>query len=281
MYFLKHKFQIVKEANIVIIKNCITNNALVSFEDVGIDLDRFQQIIYYGQSSDKNESIETLEMNKLISSFPDDFISTSDNRIKSLIRLIRQYTEFLLPTMISSESFEQYINIIDKIIKEERICEVYLSLDTSLPYISKLLSEIPFLSVTKKGDEIKKKAYDIVIIEGINYEQNRLLVEKSEHILFLNLNQINIEIGPLVFASKFKVPNIEFDSFNASAQILKHEELLIYFFLEKILYITFFELYDKVNQIDFYPARSQICIDRLNLQGYGKLIPMYPNDLED
>lgn len=100
----------------------------------------------------------------------------------------------------------------------------------------------------------KKNTYDIVITKGSDYETDKLWVEKSERILFLNMNQTNIEIGPLVFASKYKIPNIELETFNTSStHILKQEESLICFFLERILYINFFELYDKINGIEFFP----------------------------
>ncbi|WP_379162601.1 hypothetical protein [Paenibacillus sp. sgz5001063] len=280
MYYLNHKFQIIKEANIIIIKNCISNKALVTFEDKGIDLDKFKQIMYYGQNKDMDHSIESSEMNQLIDSLPSSFTFCSDDRTKSLFVLIRQYTEFLLPSIISVDRLEMYLNDVEEIIKEKKTCEVYLSLDNSLPYISKFLSEIPFINITNEEDDDIKKNYDIVITKVREYEQDKLWIDKSEHILFLNLNQSNIEIGPLVFASKFKIPNIEIESVKATTHVLKHEELLIYFFLERILYIYFFKLYDKTNKIDFFPTRSRICIDRMNLHGHSELVTMYPNYLE-
>lgn len=280
MNYLNHKFQIVKEADIIIIKNCISNNALVAFNDSGIDFDKFKQTMYYGKSDDTDGSLESLEMDKLINSFPFGFTSCSDNRMKSLFIFIRQYTEFFLPAIISGDLLEKYINRVEEIIKDKKICDVYLSLGNSFPYLSKLLSDIPFLNVTKENDDTKKNKYDIVITKGRDYEKDKQWVEKSERILFLNTNQSNIEIGPLVFASKFKIPNIEYESFNTSKHLLKQEESLICFFLERILYINFFELYDKINGIEFFPTRSRICIDRLNLHGYGKLVPMYPIQLE-
>ncbi|MCK6258794.1 hypothetical protein LCY76_19690 [Fictibacillus sp. KIGAM418] len=281
MNFLNHKFQIVKEANIIIIKNSISNSALVTFKDNGIDLDKFKQIMYYGQSDETDGSLESLEMDKLINSFPFGFTSCSDNRMKSLFKFIRQYTEFFLPVMISRDLFEEYINRVEEIIIDKKIFDVYLSLGNSLPHLSKLLSEIPFLNVTEENDDIKKDKYDIVITKGRDYEKDKLWVQKSERILFLNVTQSKIEIGPLVFASKFIIPNIEFESINTSStHILKQEESLICFFLERILYINFFELYDKTSGIEFFPTRSRICIDRMNLHGYGELVPMYPIQLE-
>jgi len=280
MYYLNHKFQIIKEANIIILKNCISNNALVAFKDKGINLDKFKQIMYYGQNKDMDDSIESSEMNQLIDSFPSSFTFCSDNRTKSLFVFIRQYSEFLLPAIISVDRLEMYLNYVEEIVKEKKTCEVYLSLDNSLPYLSKSLSEIPFLNITNEEDDAIKKNYDIVIRKIRKYEQDKLWTEKSDHILFLNINQSSIEIGPLVFASKFKIPNIEFESDKATTHVLKNEESLIYFFLERILYIYFFELYDKIDQIDFFPTRSKICIDRMNLHGYGELVPMYPNHLE-
>src|SRR5690625_282245 len=280
MNYLNHKFQIVKEANINIIKNCISNNALVAFENSEIDLDKFRKIMYYGKSDDTDGSLESLQMDELIESFPFAFTSCSDNRMKSLFIFIRQYTELFLPAIISGDLFEKYINRVEEIIKEKKICDVYLSLGNSLPYLSKLLSEIPFLNITKENDEYQKSKYDIVITKARDYEKDKLWVEKSERVLFLNMNQSNIEIGPLVFASKFQIPRIEFESFNSSTDLLKQEESLICFFLERILYISFFELYDKINGIEFFPTRSRICIDRLNLHGYSELVPMYPIQLE-
>lgn len=280
MYYLNHKFQIVKEANIIIIKNCISNNELVAFKDKGIDLDKFKQIMYYGHNKDMDHSIESLEMNQLIDSFTSSFTFCSDDRTKSLFVLIRQYTEFFLPAIISVNQLEMYLNYVEEIIKEKKTCEVYLSLDNSLSYVSKFLSEIPFVNITNEEDDGIKKNYDIVITKVRKHGQDNLWIGKSEQILFLNINQSSIEIGPLVFTSKFKIPNIEIESVKSTAHVLKHEELLIYFFLERILYIYFFKLYDKTNQIDFFPTRSRICIDRMNLHGYGELVPMYPNYLE-
>lgn len=279
MYYLNHKFQIIKEADIIILKNCISNNSLAAFQDKGMDFDKFKQIMYYGQNQGMDDSIESSEMNQLIDTFPSDFTFCSDNRTKSLFVLIRQYTEFLLPAIISADRLELYLNYVEKIMKEKKTCDVYLSLDNSFPYISKSLSEIPFLNITNE-EEVIKKNYDMVITKVRGYEQDKLWREKSEHILFLNINQSSIEIGPLVFASKFQIPNIEIKSDKAATHVLKNEESLVSFFLERILYIYFFELYDKINQIDFFPTRSKLCINRMNLHGYGEMVPMYPNHLE-
>jgi hypothetical protein len=280
MYCLNHKFQIVKEADIIIIKNCISNKALVTFNDNGIDLDKFKQMMYFGQNKDMDHSIESSEMNLLIESFPSSFTFCSDHRTTSLFVLIRQYTEFLLPAFIAVDRLEMYLNDVEEMIKEKKTCEVYLSLDNSLPHISKLLSEIPFMNISNEEDDDSKKNYDIVITKIRGYEQDKLWIEKSEHILFLNINQSTIEIGPLVFASKFKIPNFEIESVKATTHVLKHEELLIYFFLERILYFYFFKLYDKTNQMDYFPTRSRICIDRMNLNGSSELVIMYPHFLE-
>lgn len=280
MNFLNHKFQIVNEANIIIVKDCISNKAIVTFEDKGMDIDKFKQIMYYGQNEDMNDYIESSEMNQLIESNPSCFTSCSDDRTKSLFVLIRKYTEFFLPVIISADQLERYLSYVEEIIKEKKNCEVYLSLDNSLTNLTKFLSEIPFVNVTNQEEEDIKKHYDIVITKVRGHEQDKLWVEKSEQILFLNINQDSIEIGPFVFASKFKVPNIDVGIIQSTKPVLQNEEFLIYFFLERILYISFFKLYDKTNKIDFFPSRSRICIDRMNLHGHGKLVTMYPNYLE-
>ncbi len=280
MYYLNHKFQIIKEADIIILKNCISNNALVTFKDNGINFDKFKQIMYYGQNNERDNLIETSVMNQLIDRFPSSFTVCSDNRTKSLFVFIRQYSEFILPAIISADRLEMYLNCVEEIIKKKKTFGMYLSLDNSLPYLSELLSKIPFLNIINEGDDIKGKKYDIVITKVRGDEQNKLWAEKSEQILFLNINQSSIEIGPLVVASKFKIPNIIIESDKTTIHVLKNEELLIYFFLERILFISFFQLYDKTDRIDFFPTRSKICIDRMNLHGYSELVPMYPNFLE-
>lgn len=280
MYYLNHKFQITKEADIIILKNCISNNALVTFKDNGINFDKFKQIMYYGQNNEKNNIIETSVMNQLIDQFPSSFTVCSDNRTKSLFVFIRQYSEFILPAIISVDRLEMYLNYVEEIIKKKITFDMYLSLDNSLPYLSKLLSQIPFLNTTNEEDDTKKEKYDIVITKTRGYKQDKLWAEKSDQILFLNINQNSIEIGPLVVASKFKIPNIKLESDKTTIHVLKNEELLIYFFLERILFIYFFELYDKIDKIDFFPTRSKICIDRMNLRGNSELVPMYPNFLE-
>lgn len=281
MYFLNHKFQVVREANIIIIKDCITDKAIVTFEDKGIDIDKFKQNLYYGQKEDTDHSLESSEINWLIESFPSCFTYCSDDRTKSLFVLIRKYTEFFLPVIISADRLEMYLNYIEEIVKEKKYCEVYLALNDSFPQLTKLLSEIPFVNVTNQEEDDSKKTYDIIITKVRGYEQDKLWVEKSKQILFLNVNQESIEIGPYVFASKFKVPDIEAGTFQSNKPVLQDEEFLIYFFLERILYISYFKLYDKTDQIEFFPSRSRICIDRMSLQGFGELVTMYPTNLED
>lgn len=276
MYLLNHKFQVVKETDIIIIKNSITNKSIVTFKDKGIDFEKFRQLIYYGQYKDMEYSLEFAELNQLVKAFPASFTFCSESKMNSLFAIIRQYTEFLLSSFISADRLESYLNYVEEIINEKKACDVYFSLDSSLPFLSEMLSKIPFLNITNEKDDIAKKKYDITITEVKKYEYEELLLEKSEDILFLNLNHSSIEIGPLVFASKFKIPNMKFDLDNSDTNVLKHEESLLYFFLEKILYIYFFNLYDKINTIDFFPSRSRICIDRRSLQGHGELVPMYP-----
>lgn len=276
MNFLNHKFQVVKEANIIIIKNCISNNALVAFEDKGLNFDKFKEILYYGKNNEEDKSLESSEMKRLIKSFPFGFTSVTNDRMNSLFIYIRQYTEFFLPSMLSNDLLEKYINRVEEIISNEKKCNVFLSLDSSYPYLSKLISEIPYLNVIIKDDDSLQNKYDLVIAKGKNFDQDKLWADLGERILFLNVNQKNIEIGPLVFSSKFEIPDIKFELFKEHVQVLKQEELLVYFFLERILYINFFELYDKISGIDFFPTRSRICIDRLNLHGHGELVPMYP-----
>ncbi|WP_150879628.1 hypothetical protein [Staphylococcus aureus] len=277
MYFLTHKFQIIKEADIIIIKNCISNTALFSFKDTDIDLSIFKKIMYYGKSSDTNDSIESLKMNELINTFPFAFIFTNESRIKSLIIFIRKYNDLILPAIISEYNVERYIQKIEDIIKENKTFDVYLSLDRSLACLQKSLTELPFLNIINEKDEpIGGSKYDLTISEVDTYEKNKSLSKKSEFVLFVDTSQKNIEIGPLVFTSKFQIPEMEVNEPNNNIKMLQQEELLVFFFFERILYILFFELYDKISGIEFFPTRSSICIDRLNLRGHGKLITMHP-----
>ncbi|WP_239772964.1 MULTISPECIES: hypothetical protein [Mammaliicoccus] len=276
MYFLTHKFQIIKEADIIIVKNCISNTALFSFKDTDIDFSIFKKIMYYGKKSDTKDSIESLKMNELINVFPFAFIFTCENRIKSLIIFIRKYNDLILPAIISEYNIERYIQKIEDIIKENKTFDVYLSLDNSLTYLPKLLTEIPFLNIINKKDGYIGSKYDLTISEVDTYEKNNLWSKKSEFVLFVDTSQKNIEIGPLVFTSKFQIPKMKVNKTKSNIKMLQQEELLVFFFLERILYILFFELYDKISGIEFFPTRSSICIDRLNLHGHGKLMTMYP-----
>lgn len=279
MYCLNLKYQIKKMNDIFIIQNCINSEAIIAFKVKALNYNKFKKFMYYGIEKERTSHLEPEEKlaMQLLNRNPKLFKKYSQNESKKILNLVRDYTVFFIPYFISTEAIEEYLIFSENIIDQRKKFNVHLYLNGQFPHVEKFVSEIPFVNIIEE-DKVEKG--DMLIGTQNQISHIEILEDLSYYILALNCRDRNIEIGPLVNIRKFEIPeymNLESDENNFS--IMNHEELLICFFLERILFIQLFELYNKIRQNEFFPTRNKVCINRMDLQGYSEAVTLYPKYL--
>lgn len=279
MYCLNLKYQIKKMNDLFIIQNCINSEAILAFKAKAINYNKFKKFMYYGIEKEWTSNLDTEEKLaiQLLNKNSELFKNYPSNESRKILNLVRDYTVFFIPYFISTEAIEEYLVFAENIIDKRKKFNVHLYLNGQFPHVEKFVSEIPFVNIIEQ-DKIQKG--DMLIGTQDQISNIDILEDLSDYILALNCRDRSIEIGPLVNIRKFEIPeymNIVSDENNYS--IMNHEELLICFFLERILFIQLFKLYNKMRQNEFFPTRNKVCINRMDLQGYSEAVTLYPKYL--
>lgn len=272
MYCLKLKYQVKKMNDFFMIQDCITLETVMTFKVKDIEFNKLKEIIYHG-IDETTDSSENKLGKQLLEKDPTLFISYEKQKSRDLLNLVRSYTEFFTPYFISTEAIVEYLIFAEKIIDTGKIFNIQVILEDKFPNVQEFLEKSPFVQTVY--DDKPQDNIDLLIGTQKKIVEMNPVESFSKYVLALSCQEKSLEIGPLINATKFEIPKFSIEG-EQNAAIMHHEELLICFFLERILFIQLFNLYNKMRQNEFFPTRNKVCINRMNLQGYSEAVTLYP-----
>lgn len=275
MYCLKLKYQVKKMNDFFMIQDCITLETVMAFKVKDIEFNRLKEIIYHGIDETVDCSENKLG-NQLLEKDPTLFISYEKQKSRDLLNLVRSYTEFFTPYFISTEAIVEYLIFAEKIIDTGKIFNIQVMLEDKFPNVQEFLEKSPFVQTIY--DENPQDNIDLLIGTQKKIAEINQVESFAKYILALSCQENSLEIGPLINTTKFEIPKFSTEG-ELNAAIMHHEELLMCFFLERILFIQLFNLYNKMRQNEFFPTRNKVCINRMDLQGYSEAVTLYPKYL--
>ncbi|MDA1526720.1 hypothetical protein PDJ99_26735, partial [Bacillus cereus] len=191
---------------------------------------------------------------------------------------VRQNLLTMKDVFISSRSFEKTFQYLGEYIEGKRSSKVLLiTSEDKYKSLFKMLKEISFIEIEKndKVDFESLQDYGIVMSDLTHYESLQQMEHLKTKVLVFDVDKENIEVGPIVFTETFILPKLEFKKQSLSS-IQFSDEALLFFFIQRILFINAFELYNEIAENIQVPIRSQLSINKLTLEGYSKNIILYP-----
>lgn len=275
MHCLKLKYQVKKINDFFMIQDCITSEAVMAFKVKDIEFNKLKEIIYHGIAEDAEGPENKLGM-QLLEKDPKLFTQYKTQESSELLNLVRNYTEFFTPYFISTEAIAEYLDFAEGIVNTGKVFKIQLFLENRFPNVQEFLENLPFVETIYSKD--KQEEIDLLIGTQQKISTIPQIESCATYVLALSCQEKSLEIGPLINATKFEIPEFLANG-EQDAKIMHHEELLMCFFLERILFIQLFNLYNKIRQNEFFPTRNKVCINRMDLQGYSEAVTLYPKYL--
>ncbi|MEA0555170.1 ABC transporter permease [Lysinibacillus irui] len=275
MYCLKLKYQVKKVNDFFMIQDCVTLETVMAFKVKDMEFNKLKEIVYHG-IDETTDSSENRLGKQLLEKDSKLFTFYEKQKSRDLLNLVRSYTEFFTPYFISTEAISEYVIFAEKIIETGKIFNVQVFLEDKFPNVQEFLEKSPFIQTVY--DEKQQNNIDLLIGTQKKIVETTQIDSFANYVLALSCQENSLEIGPLINTTKFEIPKFSLEG-EQNAAIMHHEELLMCFFLERILFIQLFKLYNKMRQNEFFPTRNKVCINRMDLQGYSEAVTLYPKYL--
>lgn len=275
MYCLKLKYQVKKVNDFFMIQDCVTLETVMAFKVKDMEFNKLKEIVYHG-IDETTDSSENKLGKQLLEKDSKLFTYYEKQKSRDLLNLVRSYTEFFTPYFISTEAISEYVIFAEKIIETGKIFNVQVFLEDKFPNVQEFLEKSPFIQTVY--DEKQQNNIDLLIGTQKKIVETTQIDSFANYVLALSCQENSLEIGPLINTTKFEIPKFSIEG-EQNAAIMHHEELLMCFFLERILFIQLFKLYNKMRQNEFFPTRNKVCINRMDLQGYSEAVTLYPKYL--
>lgn len=275
MYCLKLKYQIKKIDDFFMIQDCVTLETIMAFKIKGIEFNKLKEYVYHGIDGQVDFSENKLGR-MLLEKGAKLFTYYEKKESRDLLKLVRGYTEFFTPYFISTEALVEYLIFAEKIIDTGKMFNIQVFLEDKFPKVQEFLEKSQFVQIVY--DEKQQDNIDLLIGTQKKIAEINQVESFAMYILALSCQENSLEIGPLINTTKYEIPKFSIEG-EQNAEIMHHEELLMCFFIERILFIQLFNLYNKMRQNEFFPTRNKVCINRMDLQGYSEAVTLYPKYL--
>lgn len=265
MECLSLRYHLKTYDNIFVVQDGINSNPVVAFKANDCEFNKFKEILYFGDSK------------KLVNIFKDNSFFKDYNQNLDTLKIVRNYTELLRPFFISENKFLEYVNYAESIIIERKKFTINWFLNNEYNELKELISKLPFIDVIEKESGYK---CDILIGKPRDISNIDNIDNLTNHILYVENSDDTIDIGPIIDLSKYQIPNFNLNK-NNKISIMHNEQMLMYFFIERILYIQLFGINNKIKKNEFFPSRSKICINRVSMGGHSDVVNLRPKYIKN
>ncbi|MFJ7936224.1 hypothetical protein [Sporosarcina sp. NPDC096371] len=288
MYILKHHYVLVDNKGILSIKNELEGDVICAFKSEELQFERLEKILYTGFSENDFSANHAKEYHYVLTikkKFPKlfDFCQTVDE--KNVKISIRKNFSTFRSAFISNKHFNKVERFIERYAAtSEKFKVLLIAGEDRFNHLYHLLEQVAYVDVDKlsrqDANNLVEHPYELVIVDLVDYD----LFSDAEHdksrLLIINIDQNNIEVGPIIFNEQFLLPKLELASTdNFSVQM--SEEALLFFFVQRILFIVLFELYNEIMEDIGLPLRNKFTINKLTLEGSSTPVVLYPKLVRD
>lgn len=280
MYILKLKYFIYNTENMILIKSEFDNILACAISLNNIDFHKFEKIMYEGFNDDIYKStLEERYVLKVLEKYPHLFDSNNTEEeclIKSYIRnnLITYKESF-----ISDGHFIKVDNFINNYKINMHKPRVALISTDRLNHLSEMLSTLPIISFESVDINLDQKndlsSFDFIIIDKLFMSEVKGLEDLKVPVLPVDVDKYNLFIGPLVFTEKHDIPS--YDHYNDRLFNIKiSDQSLLFFFIERIIFIVTLKLYNEIKMDVMLPVRNILTINKKTLEGKSSHVLLYP-----
>lgn len=281
MYMLKQKYFLTENNSVITIEDIIAKKIVCAFRAKQLNYNILEKLFYMGIGKEFVYSKEIKEhyfVKQVQKKYPELFYFCNSTQEAEICIAVRQNLLTMKDVFISSRSFEKTFQYLGEYIEGKRSSKVLLiTSEDKYKSLFKMLKEISFIEIEKndKVDFESLQDYGIVMSDLTHYESLQQMEHLKTKVLVFDVDKENIEVGPIVFTETFILPKLEFKKQSLSS-IQFSDEALLFFFIQRILFINAFELYNEISENIQVPIRSQLSINKLTLEGYSKNIILYP-----
>ncbi|RLL42888.1 hypothetical protein D8M04_15175 [Oceanobacillus piezotolerans] len=277
MYLLNHQYEIKVFENIMFVHDSISDEVKFAFEIYNLDKGKLKKLFYFGLEKTISFHREEQIVQKVVQRYPNYFTNCNDLK-RNCFRLIREYTELFRYEFISTQHFSDYLKEVEVFLKRKKRMKLLFDIE-GYEYIKQAFQNNPLMEITGVQGEVlndTQETFDVIITEPNGEREDRKWLERAEAIMFLNTDSKKIAIGPLIYVKKFQIPSFANEEPKEYPIILEQEQHLLYYFIERILYIYAFNLNQKLLKDTCIPVRHSLILDRVDLKGYSKTVTIYP-----
>ncbi|PEA52778.1 hypothetical protein CON64_21615 [Bacillus pseudomycoides] len=281
MYMLKQKYFLAENNGVITIEDIVDKKIVCAFRAKQLNCNILEKLFYMGIGEEFVYSKEIKEhyfVTQVQKKYPELFYFCNSTKEANICIAVRQNLLTMKDVFISSRSFEKIFQYLGEYIEGKRESKVLLiTSEDKYKSLFQMLKEISFIEIekTNKMDLASLQDYAIVMSDLAYYESLQTMEQLKTKVLVFDVDKENIEVGPVVFTETFVLPKLEFKKQSLSS-IQFSDEALLFFFIQRILFINAFELYNEIAENVQVPIRSQLSINKLTLEGYSKNVVLYP-----
>ncbi|QAS52231.1 hypothetical protein [Halobacillus litoralis] len=281
MKHLKHRYEVKVYEQILFVEDSISGEKLFGFKVSKHDSVKLRNLLYFGIPASVSSSEERIAQ-QIAEKYNSCFLEVFAPEEQKTIHIIRSYTNLFRPAFISRKHFQSYMSEVEKFLEHPKKAVLTLELEKTSEILERELVSNPFFTIDKAGDgrDLNRTNKSLIITSPSIYKKHKENFRNCRDLLFMRTSEEHLYIGPLIYSSRFQVPQFDNAEVNPAPLLLPQEEHLLYFFIERILYFYFFQLNDKLNQDCGMPVRHKLVLNRLSLNGYSERVTSYPRSHE-
>lgn len=285
MYILNLKYFIYNTENIILIKNEFDNTLACAISLNNIDFHKFEKIMYEGFNEDIYKlTLEERYVLKVLEKYPHLFDSNNTEEECLIKSYIRNNLVTYKDSFISNGHFVKVDNFISNYRINMHKPRVALISTDRLNHLSEMLSRLPIISFESVDIDLDHKndlsSFDFIIIDKLFMSEVKELEDLKVPILPVDVDKYNFFIGPLVFTEKHAIPS--YDYYNDRLFNIKiSDQSLLFFFIERIIFIVTLKLYNEIKMDVMLPIRNILTINKKTLEGKSSHILLYPKEYKE
>ncbi|WP_142415617.1 hypothetical protein [Hathewaya massiliensis] len=281
MYILNLKYHMYKKNNMILINNEVDNSLACAINLNNINFTKLEKVLYTGFDKEvidiTNEQRYAIQ---ILEKYPKLFDSNNTEDECIMKSYLRNHIITFRSSFIRKDPYFKIEDFINKY--KTTNCKTRVALitkDNRFDFLLKMLSSLPIIDFEyidyKSIKEVNLKSFEFIVIEDTLISELKEVENLNTAIISINVDKDNISVGPLIFSEKFNIP----ESNHLNEEIFDigiGEQSLIFFFVERIIFITTLKLYNEINVDIMLPIRNVFTINKQTLQGKSEYVLLVP-----
>lgn len=281
MYTLNLKYFIYNTNDIIYIKDEFDNKLVCAISLGNINFSKFETIMYKGFDEDiDSKTVEGKAVISIFGKYPLMFDKCTSEEC-SMRSYIRNNLITFKESFITKDHFIKIQKVLDDVLntnKKPKIAFVGLEkfnhLIDMLEHVPIIDTEIISINNISKCD---LNEFNCIIINEAFINNIKEIRDLKCPVISINVDKDKIDIGPIIFTENFEIP--DFEEINDELYEIKFSDQgLVFFFIERILFVVVMDLYNEINIDMKLPIRNKLTIDKKSLAGKSEYIFIKPKN---